>query len=221
MSLILNIETALGKASICLAENGESLGFSEEQTPKTNTAWLHTATAGLLQQNGVSAQQLDAIAVSIGPGSYTGLRVGLAAAKGLCYALQIPLIAVDTLKMMALAVKEQAADLICPMIDARRMEVFTAIYNSTLRERISPQAMVIDDKSFSSILVNHSVLFCGSGASKFRSLTPSNNATFTETRGNAIHVGKLSTISFNEHAFADLAYTAPFYLKEFYTPAHK
>jgi tRNA threonylcarbamoyladenosine biosynthesis protein TsaB len=120
MSLILNIDTALDTASVCLANQKEVLQFSVNEDQKDHAAWLHQTIAELLQKGGYSIKDLDAVAVSIGPGSYTGLRVGLATAKGFCYALQIPLITVNTLKLIAFAAKDEAIDLICPMIDARR-----------------------------------------------------------------------------------------------------
>ena len=152
MSLILNIDTALDTASVCLAKDGTSLQLITNDNQKDHATWLHTAINEILKKGGYSISQLEAVAVSIGPGSYTGLRVGLASAKGFCYALRIPLIAVSTLEMMAVSVKEEASGLICPLIDARRMEVFTAIYDKELGEKSSPQTMIIDENSFASII---------------------------------------------------------------------
>jgi tRNA threonylcarbamoyladenosine biosynthesis protein TsaB len=221
MSIILNIDTALNAASVCLAKDEEilSLAFNDHQTD--HAAWLHPAIAELLQKNGFSPNQLDAVAVSIGPGSYTGLRVGLSAAKGLCYALNIPLIAIGTLKLMANAVKEEADTLICPMIDARRMEVFTAIYNKQLGEIIPPLALLLDETSFASQLANEKILFCGAGSKKLQSVVAHVNATFSESNGNASHLSALSIINYRNNEFADLAYTEPLYIKEFYSPARK
>ena len=148
MSLILNIDTALDTASVCIAKDGRSLGLAVNENQKDHAAWLHIAVNEILKKPSYSINQLEAVAVSIGPGSYTGLRIGLASAKGFCYALNIPLIAVTTLEIMALAVKEEATTLICPMVDARRMEVFSAIYEKDLGEKSPPQAMVIDENSF-------------------------------------------------------------------------
>ncbi len=221
MSLILNIDTAVGRASICLSDNGDSMGLAVQDDPKDQGAWLHTSIATLLGKNNLKAGDLNAVAVSIGPGSYTGLRVGLAAAKGLCYALQVPLIAIGTLKLMAFAAKNEATDLICPMIDARRMEVFTAIYDSSLREKLSPQALIIDEKSFASLLTYHRILFCGNGRNKLQLLVNAANAQFSESLSDASHLGMLSAASFRNQQFADLAYAAPLYVKEFYTNQHK
>jgi tRNA threonylcarbamoyladenosine biosynthesis protein TsaB len=217
MSLILNIDTALGRASVCLSENGEPLQLFVQDGQKDDAGWLHVAIDTLLKKNKTSPRDLDAVAVSIGPGSYTGLRVGLAAAKGLCYALDIPLIAIGTLKIMALAVKNEATDLICPLIDARRMEVFTAIYNSSLWEKISPHALIIDENSFASFLTDHAILFCGSGTGKLKPFVKTANAHFSESQSDASHLGILSAASFSSQEFAGLAYTAPLYVKEFYS----
>src|ERR1700758_4691343 len=132
MALILNIDTATAKASICLALDGKTLALAENWTQNEHAAWLHSAIEQMMQQTGYRLRDLQAVAVTAGPGSYTGLRVGMAAAKGFCFALDIPLIAEDTLRTMAFAAKEQlpGTDLLCPMIDARRMEVFTAVYQN-------------------------------------------------------------------------------------------
>jgi tRNA threonylcarbamoyladenosine biosynthesis protein TsaB len=221
MSLILNIDTALNAASVCLAKDEEilSLAFNDHQTD--HAAWLHQAIVELLQKNGFTPNQLDAIAVSIGPGSYTGLRVGLSAAKGLCYALNIPLIAIGTLKLMANAVKADADTLICPMIDARRMEVFTAVYNKQLGEIIPAHALLLDETCFASLLATEKILFCGSGSKKLQPLVTHLNATFSSETSNASNLSALSIVSFRNNEIADLAYIEPLYIKEFYSPAHK
>jgi len=164
MSLILNIDTALDTASVCLSKDGNVLQFSSSENQKDHASWLHSEIAGLLQKSGKTIKDLDAVAVSVGPGSYTGLRVGLAAAKGFCYALDIPLITINTLKIIALAVKDEAIDIICTLIDARRMEIFTAVYDKDLREKISPHAMLVDENSFASVLSSGKILFCDNGA---------------------------------------------------------
>ena len=221
MSLILNIDTALDVASVCLTKDEEILSFAINENHRDQAGWLHLVINEMLINNNVAPNQLGAVAVSIGPGSYTGLRVGLAAAKGLCYALNIPLIAVSTLKMMAFAVKEEATAFICPMIDARRMEVFVAVYDKSLREKVSPHALVIDENSFIPLLSSSEILFCGNGSKKLQPLIKNNNALFSNTSSNASHLAVLSQICFLKNDFADLAYTEPLYIKEFYSPAHK
>jgi len=220
MSFILNIDTALDTASVCLAQNEEILALAINENQKKQSGWLHQVINELLKKNNLRPHQLDAVAVSIGPGSYTGLRVGLSAAKGLCYALNIPLIAVSTLKMIAFAAKDEADSLICPMIDARRMEVFTAVYDKELQEKMPAHALVIDEKSFADMLTS-SILFCGNGSKKLQSLISNTNASFSDTVSNASHLSPLSQNCFLKKEFADLAYTEPLYIKEFYSPVRK
>ena len=219
MSLILNIDTALDTASVCLAEDGNMLQLSFSEDQKDHASWLHTEIAELLKKSGHRIKDLNAIAVSIGPGSYTGLRVGLAAAKGFCYALHIPLITINSLTIIAFAVKDEAIDMICPLIDARRMEVFTAMYDKGLREKVSPHAMVVDEKSFASFLLEGNVLFCGNGVKKLQTLILNSNAHFSNTMADASHLARLSFNGYQNKDFADLAYTEPLYIKEFYSSA--
>jgi len=221
MSLVLNIDTVLDSASVCLAKEGKALALLTNDDQKDHSGWLHPAIDEMLKKNGSNMSQLEAIAVSIGPGSYTGLRVGLASAKGLCYALNIPLIAVSTLEMMARAVREEATDLICPLIDARRMEVFAAVYDKELREKFSPQALVIDESSFASFLQGHKLLFCGNGSKKLQALLSSSNATFSNTRADASHLAQLSHLQWEAKSFANLIATEPLYIKEFYSSQRK
>lgn len=221
MSLILNIDTALTTASICLAQDEEIVQLAINDKQKDHAAWLHSTIADLLLQNNFSIHQLDAVGVSIGPGSYTGLRVGLAAAKGLCFAQNIPLLAVSTLQMIAYAVKEEAAHLICPMIDARRMEVFTALYDKSMKEKTAAHALIVDENSFSSLLDADKILFCGSGSKKLQSLITNSNADFSNTSSNASHLAQLAFTHFRKKEFVDLAYSEPLYIKEFYSPDRK
>jgi len=221
MSLILNIDTATETASVCLAREGMSLQLMANDNQKDHAAWLHTAIAGLLKENKCKPCHLEAVAVSIGPGSYTGLRAGLSAAKGLCYALNIPLIAVGTLKMMAFAVKEEATERICPLIDARRMEVFVAVYDKSMREITPASALVIDENSFASLVSPGQVLFCGNGCKKLQPLLQQHHASCSETIADASHLAALSALYFEKKEFASLAYTEPLYIKEFYTQPRK
>lgn len=221
MSLILNIDTALDIASVCLAKEKQVLQFSANENQKEHSSWLHNSIAGILQKAGHTTKELDAVAVSIGPGSYTGLRVGLAAAKGFCYALQIPLITVNTLKLIAFAAKDEAVDLICPMIDARRMEVFTAVYDKKFVEKIPHQAMVLDENSFASLLSTNKVLFCGNGVNKLKSFVSNSHALYSDSTADASHLAHLAYPLFVNKEFANLAYSEPFYLKEFYSPVQK
>lgn len=221
MALLLCIDTAQETASVCLTNDDRIVGSSANNEQRDHAAWLHQAINNLLQQQNLSINAIDAIAVSNGPGSYTGLRVGLSAAKGLCYALNIPLITISTLKMMASAIKEQTAGLLCPSIDARRMEVYTAIYTKELNEVLSPTAMIIDENSFASFLSNEILIFTGSGMDKLKKIIQHPNAQFIETVFAAENLVPLAIQEFQARHFADLAYAEPFYIKEFYSPARK
>ncbi|HQV06588.1 MAG TPA: tRNA (adenosine(37)-N6)-threonylcarbamoyltransferase complex dimerization subunit type 1 TsaB, partial [Chitinophagaceae bacterium] len=143
MSLFLHIDTALTVASICLSTESEVLDLVKNEQPQSHAAWLHPAIQQMMLAQKKSLQDLTAISVSLGPGSYTGLRVGLSSAKGLCYALQIPLLTIPTTLLLAEAVRQEATDYILPAIDARRNEIFTAIYDTELREIKAPHALIL------------------------------------------------------------------------------
>ena len=221
MALILNIDTSLDTASVCLGNNDGVLQVAINDNQKDHAAWIHTAINKLLKETGFPLKSLEAIAVSIGPGSYTGLRIGLSSAKGLCYALDIPLITISTLKMIASAVKQNATDLICPMVDARRMEVFTGLYNRDLLEISAARALIIDETSFDTFLSSHKILFCGNGSKKLQNILSSPNASFIEIIPNASQLSDLSQNCYINKQFANLAYSEPLYIKEFYTPGRK
>ena len=217
MSLILTIETAVAGGSICLADGEQLIGFSETTEQKETASWLQPAIQELMKEQGVSFKQLSAIAVSAGPGSYTGLRVGMASAKGLCYALNIPLITINTLQLMAAAALP-ANTLLCPMIDARRMEVFTAIYNSALEEVLPTAPVVLDETSFRVMLEGSPITFFGNGSAKFEAIVQHPNALFRQVNATAKNGVSLAHKAFNEKVFADLAYTEPQYGKAFFSP---
>jgi tRNA threonylcarbamoyladenosine biosynthesis protein TsaB len=219
MGLILNIDTATEKASICLALNGESLALAENFTQNSHAAWLHPAIEQMMSNTGYTLRQLQAVAVTAGPGSYTGLRVGMAAAKGFCFALAIPFIAEDTLKTMAFAAKEQLdeIDLLCPMIDARRLEVFTSMFDKEGTTLMPSTAMVVDENSFSSWLIDRRVSFFGDGSGKCKPIILNPNAAFVEVNYHAGYLGILSFYRYLRQEFTVLAYSEPAYTKEFYT----
>jgi tRNA threonylcarbamoyladenosine biosynthesis protein TsaB len=221
MALILNIDTALDTASICIADGETMISFSENNQQKDHAAWLHTEIAAMLTAKNLTVQNLQAIAVNIGPGSYTGLRVGLAAAKGFCFALQIPLITVSSLQVIALAAQQEAISLIRPMIDARRMEVYTALYDKDLNELEAPQAVILNENSFQQELQMNKILFCGNGSNKFLPLVKHNTASFSNKTSNASHLSILSYKKFTAQHIANIAYTEPSYIKEFYSVSRK
>jgi tRNA threonylcarbamoyladenosine biosynthesis protein TsaB len=219
MALILNIDTAVETASACLAKDGVVLAFAENAGRKDHAAWLHTAIKNVFEKASLHLQQTDTVAVTEGPGSYTGLRIGMASAKGICYALNKPLITLNTLMVMARAAAGEEADLLCPMIDARRMEVFTALYTKKLEPVIAPVAFMLHEKSFEAELNSNRICFFGNGSDKFRQLTKNPNALFSTVKADASVMAPLAEEKFRQAAFASLAYAEPLYLKEFYTPA--
>ncbi len=220
--LILHIDTATDNGSVSLALGGTVLQERVNQLPVDHAAWVHTAVIELMATTPGDYQlaDLNAIAVVAGPGSYTGLRVGMATAKGLCYALNIPLISLNTLKIMAYATNKEFSSslLLCPMLDARRMEVFTALYDAQLHELIQPCAMVLDENSFSRWLAQHQIIFSGNGSHKWRTLVQHEQAVFSDTLYTPGDIARLAHDSFMGEAFADMAYAEPFYLKDFYSP---
>ncbi len=216
MALILNIDTALESASVCISQNGSTISLQKNNDQKDHAAWIHTAIDRLLKDASYKIKQMEAVAVTIGPGSYTGLRVGLSTAKGLCFALNIPLITCNTLKVMALSAEQVPEEYICPMIDARRMEVYTAIFDRKGKEILQSVAMIIGEDSFSQLLKDRSACFFGNGSRKFQSVYKNINATFRDINTDATHLAQMAEQLFAVKEFADLAYSEPLYLKEFH-----
>lgn len=216
MSFILNIDTALQAGSVCIAENDKVIATSENLQQNDHAAWLHPAILSLAKENGLQLSQLSAVAITIGPGSYTGLRIAMAAAKGLCYALGIPLIGVSTLEVIAHAVKNEAKEYICPCIDARRMDIYSAVYDKELKTVLEPHAMSIDENSFSELLDGHHITFCGDTVKKIKSVILSQNTIFIERLSSASELAPLAFQHFINKTFVELAYSEPSYLREFY-----
>lgn len=227
LPLILHIDTATEFASICLTKGETILGMRSCQDQKKHGAFVQPAIQELMQETGLALSQLDAISVSEGPGSYTGLRVAMASAKGLCYALDKPLITINTLKIIAQAALEQEGQshpnaIYCPLIDARRMEVFTALYTPAMEPILAPEARILDQDSFRDLLADQVVIFTGSGAPKLQAILDHPHAVFSQVQHNASHLAKLAFQAFMNQFFANLAYAEPFYLKAFYSaPAKK
>jgi tRNA threonylcarbamoyladenosine biosynthesis protein TsaB len=217
MSMILNIDTAVQNASVCLSEKNHVRSIRLNAAQKDHASWLHTAIRDILVENKLPPSGLSAVAVSAGPGSYTGLRVGMSAAKGLCYTLGLPLITLNTLKIMAASATEVTTDLICPMIDARRMEVFTAIYDREGNERLHPTNMILESNSFSMLMEHNTISFFGNGSDKFRGITQHPHASFSMVLTTAEHMVPLSWNCFQKRDWANLAYTEPFYTKDFHS----
>lgn len=221
MPLILNIDTAVQVSSICLADGENVLSVLTSPTEKESASWLHVAIKDLLSQTGHTVQELAAVSVSAGPGSYTGLRVGMATAKGLCYALSIPLISINTLQMMAASLTASTTDLLCPMIDARRMEVFTALYTTSLAEVMPSTPLILNDTSFATWLEKSSITFFGNGSMKAASVIKHSNAVFATGYANAANMVMLAANKFEQNQFSGLAYTEPLYGKGFHSPIPK
>lgn len=226
MALILNIDTAVDVASICLANDEAVLSIAKNESQKDHASWLHMAIKEIFEKNNLELRSVDAIAITGGPGSYTGLRIGMATAKGICYALNKPLIGLNTLLVMANAAKNvhkdsfgENADLLCPMIDARRMEVFTAIYTKELQIIKEPAAISLNENSFDEYLSANSICFFGNGSNKFKAIMKHDKAIFKDLKADASSMISLSEKKFTGKEFTDLAYAEPLYLKEFYTPS--
>jgi tRNA threonylcarbamoyladenosine biosynthesis protein TsaB len=228
MSVILNIDSSTTMCSVGIGVDGKCIDFLEINDGYSHAEKLAPFVDELLRKNSITIATVDAVAVGKGPGSYTGLRIGVSLAKGLCFAHNKPLIAVSTLQMMCLhpAVREQLNFfkdmLLCPMLDARRMEVYTAIYDVGLMPLMETEAKILEEDSYSEWLNKELVLFFGNGAEKFKSLTPHSSAKFVdEVWPSAQYMTGLSQMKFEQSEFEDLAYFEPYYLKEFMGTAPK
>lgn len=226
MANILCIETSTEVCSVAFAQNGKLLFEKESRDGLNHSELLTVFIENLFNENRIEFGRIDAVAVSKGPGSYTGLRIGVSVAKGMCYALNKPLIAISTLDAMAnfaaknlelfYPLKTTENILLCPMIDARRMEVYHSIYNLQ-GEQIEPiAAKVIDENSFSSYLNDFKILFFGNGAEKCKEKLDHNNAVFSgPSKASARFMIHLAEEKYNKREFENVAYFEPFYLKDF------
>ena len=218
MTYILNIETATHICSVALSNKGETIDIEESLEDKTHAELLTVFIGKILERNKLTTKDLSAVAVSEGPGSYTGLRIGLSVAKGLCYGLKIPLIFIPTLEAMANGANKSIDDdyLLCPMIDARRMEVYTALYNSKLEKEVDIHAKIINSDSYKNELEKHRIIFFGTGSDKCKDDISSSSAIFLENSFiSSQYMSDLSYRKFLAEEFEDVAYCEPFYLKEF------
>ena len=217
--LILLIETATSSCSVALSENGKIIAFKEANERNIHASHITLFIEELMIKKGKKYSDLKAVAVSKGPGSYTGLRIGVSTAKGLCYALDIPLLGIDTLEAMAsglLAQNDiQDSDLLIPMIDARRMEVYTGIYQRDLKVIEPVSAKIVDASSFDQFRSKNLILF-GDGASKFKELfSDQNNIRFIDFTNSAKDLNFLAGRKFSNAETENVAYFEPFYLKDF------
>lgn len=220
MSMILHIDTAGTVASVMLADNADVLGVMENKQQHEHASFLHPAIEKLLKGSGLSLPGIEAVAVANGPGSYTGLRVGLAAAKGICYALKKPLICINNLDLLAHSARslqnEQVINYV-PMIDARRMEVFTAVYDKNGKNKIFSHAQILNENSFDEQLKEGPTIFCGNGVDKWKKICQHPNALYSIQYDLSQAFATLSYDAFMTKSFADLAYVEPFYVKEFFS----
>jgi tRNA threonylcarbamoyladenosine biosynthesis protein TsaB len=225
MALILNIDTSTEVCSVSLFDNGKLRAIKENTKGLNHSTLLTVYIEKVLISQKLSVGNLDAVAISGGPGSYTGLRIGTSVAKGICYAAKLPLIAISPLQSMAGFIAENLAEhnlpdegqlLFCPMIDARRMEVYTAFYNRNNSLIRDVRADIIEDNSYTKYLEKGKVVFFGNGAEKCKDTLTHKNAIFIDNIvTSSQHMGKLSEKAFIEKNFVDVAYYEPFYLKDF------
>lgn len=215
--MILCIETATTNCSVALGKNGKLLALKEDYSSSYSHAErLHLFIDEVLKENEVQPQDLEAIAVSKGPGSYTGLRIGISAAKGLCFALDIPMISISTLKSLAMQVKQKKDGFIIPLLDARRMEVYTTGFTADFHKVFDTRAEILTPDSFLEYLENAAVTFIGSGVEKFSKICTHKNATFIEDKlPSASEMLGLAEEKFQKQKFEDVAYFEPYYLKDF------
>jgi tRNA threonylcarbamoyladenosine biosynthesis protein TsaB len=215
MSMILNIETATKNCSVALAKEGKIVACKEiAEQNFSHAEKLHVFIEELLTENQLQFSDLSAIAVSQGPGSYTGLRIGVSSAKGFCYALNIPMIAIDTLQLIAKQIQIEEG-IIIPMIDARRMEVFTAFYDKNYQQIRNTQAEIIDETSYQEI--SEIIHLVGDGTEKFKNTLTDNKFIFHSdvVFPSAKQMTQLSFDKFLKNDFVDVAYFEPYYLKDF------
>lgn len=227
MALILSIETSEKICSVALGDGYNIIGYKESREEKAHASKLTILIEELFKEKGLQYTQLSAVAVSKGPGSYTGLRIGVSAAKGICYALNIPLISIGTLNSLCWGLLNSSTYrelchyttddcIMCPMIDARRMEVYRAMFNNKGEMISKVESEIITELSFSEIMQNKPVVFFGSGAEKCKQVFSSKNALFVNTiLPHASFMVSPAYDAYNAKQFEDVAYFEPFYLKDF------
>ena len=230
MSIILSIETSTKGCSTAIHQDGKLLAISELFHEKSSSGMLTTLIQHVVKVSDINFSDIDAIAVAKGPGSYTGLRIGVSTAKGLCFTLDKPLIAINTLEAMASQVAlpthpSGSSYLLCPMLDARRMEVYCTIYEANTLELVeATQAKIIDETSFADLLEKHPIVFFGDGAEKCKTILGGNtNVIFLKENiyPSAKTIGYLAQKAFEINQFEEVATFEPYYLKEFMTTTPK
>ena len=219
---ILHIETATDVCSVALSRGAEVIGLKEEAGGNNHAKHLLPFVEEALKQGGCTVKDLDGVAVSVGPGSYTGLRIGVSTAKGIAYTAGIPVMAIGTLEGIAQGAKalwtgsDDVQPQIVSMIDARRMEVFTARYDFAMNMMEEVSSKIVDENTFAELLASQTVVFCGNGMPKCRELlSASPNARFVDAPVSARYLLPAALKKWQEQAFEDVAYFEPFYLKEY------
>lgn len=218
MQYILSIETATKVCSAALFNGSKLIDCIEEDGAYSHSENLAQFIDSLLKRNHINYSELKAIAVTKGPGSYTGLRIGVSLAKGLAYGLNIPLIGIDSLKSLAWRAQNEQNDknaYYCPMIDARRMEVYSALYNSRLEQIENISANIIEENSYLEQLKHNVIYFFGDGSEKCKAIIRRENARFLQIKSSASNMGALAVEALENTQFEDIAYFEPFYLKQF------
>lgn len=224
MAFILNIETSTTVCSVSISENDTLLASKEIDNGYSHAENLHVFIKELLTETNLNPNDLNAVAVSKGPGSYTGLRIGVSSAKGLCYALNIPLISINTLQILANCIENKNEKYFyCPMLDARRMEVYTAVYDFNLNEDLPTEALIVDEQSIEKYKKYPSIYFFGDGMPKCKELLSAlPNANFIEeVKPSAKNMVNLSYQKIINKQFEDVVYFEPFYLKDFMITSKK
>ena len=212
--ILILLETSAECCSAAISRGEEILASRKSETSRQHASMLAPFVRDTLADCGLSVRDCDAVAVSGGPGSYTGLRVGVSTAKGLCFGAGIPLISVDTLEILAWQGYGRA-ERIVPMLDARRMEVYCAVFDSQCHKLSPTEARILDENSFCDLLAEGTVLFIGDGAEKFSKVCSSPSATFDGSGPVATAMARAATKAWQEKRFEDIAYFEPFYLMEF------
>jgi len=221
VSYILQIETSTTNCSVAISKKGKTIAVKEISDGYSHAENLHVFIKEILASTKLEYADLNAIAVSKGPGSYTGLRIGVSTAKGLCFALNIPLLALETLEVLAHQVKE-VKGFIVPMIDARRMEAYTKVFNAEYKSVREIKAEILDSTSFSEFFAKDKVVFVGNKTEKTQEVIQHENSVFIDTLPSANEMSELAYVKFEKNEVEDVAYFEPYYLKDFLvTPAKK
>ena len=221
MSRILCVDTSSFICSVSVFENLSLISSNSTEVEKSHSKFIIQLIDQSLKDANIKINEIDAFAVSMGPGSYTGLRIGVSTIKGLCYSLEKPLISINTLEILSKSALNHINNynnfFICPMIDARRMEVFTKMLDNDFNEVEKDKALILDDKSFNDIGGGKSIYFFGDGSNEFQKITNNKNFHFIDNIiSSSKHMGELANIKYENNQFENLTTFEPFYIKDFF-----